>query len=357
MEISSWPSNLLSEQAVRSWIATNLPEVVSVEGPTKIEQVKSWGVAARFRVQFQTTAEQDVIFKASHSPIYTYGPDVDQLLMRYCPDQVPELLAWQAWPDKAWMLYRPFAAPHVSAQLSIEALCQIAMTMAQIQIRITEAPLSAFTALPRTAVTTLPTEFTVVMQDIMDRQWQIWQDDEPWLLTEFHVPDDLMPRLWAFTRQITDWADELAAMHWPDTIEHADLQADNAALADDGAMLIFDWEEGSIGCPFFSLFRLLFDARQLDIEQGRSPAVYDGNYSPGELAIRQVYIETLPWRTLAERARAFDLAMCLAPFRTIHNGMLFAAAQGRIKGNPRECAMLSSWAVQRWEAFGHGSKT
>lgn len=357
MEIPSWPANLLSVQAVRSWIATRLPEVVSVEGPTKIEQVKSWGVAARFRVQFKATGEQEVIFKASHSPLYTYGPHVDQLLMHYCPDQVPELLGWQTWPDKAWMLYRPFAAPHVSAHFSIAALCQIAKTMAQIQIRIAEAPLSAFTAIPRTAVATLPTEFAVVMQDIMDRQWQIWQDDEPWLLTEFHVPDDLMPRLWTFTGQVTDWAEELAALHWPDTIEHADLQADNAALAGDGSMLIFDWEEGSIGCPFFSLFRLLFDARQLDIEQGRSPAIYAGNYSPGELAIRQVYIETIPWRTLAERARAFDLAMCLAPFRTIYNTMLFATAQGRPQVVPSVCARLSSWAVCRWETFVHGPKT
>lgn len=355
MEISSWPANLLSVQAVRAWIATSLPEVVNVEGPTKIEQVKSWGVVARFRVQPKEDNEQEVIFKASHLSLFTYGPDVDQLLMRHCPDHVPELRFSQQWQDKAWMLYRPFSAPRVSAQLSVEALCYIATTFAQMQTRIATVPMTELAAIPRTQVTALPIQFAIVMQEIINRQWHIWHKDEPWLLTEFHIPDDFVAQLNSFKARFANWVNELAAMGWPDTIEHADLQVDNATLDQDGQILIFDWEEATIGCPFFSLSRLLDDARTLDQEQGRIDGAYKEFYSPSELAIRQAYIEALPWQTLAERGRAFDLAICLAPIREISQGIIFAAAQGWQKGIPPQVAMLSTQALRRWETFRHDS--
>ena len=116
-------------------------------------------------------------------------------------------------------------------------------------------------------------------------------------------------------------------------------------------MILFDWEEATLGCPFLSLYRLLDDARTLDIQAGRTAIIYDGRYAPSELAVRQAYIEALPWQTLPERGRAFDLAMCLAPVRAIHDGMGFAAAQGWPKGIPPQVAMLSTQALLRWEAF------
>lgn len=351
MERSKWPIHLVDEEEVRAWIASTLPDVSAVEGPIKIEQVKSWGVVARFRVLSQGGDAQEVIFKASHLPLFTYGPVVDQRLMRYCPEHVPVLLGSQRWADKAWMLYQPFAGTRVSAQLSEATLCQIAVTFTQVQSRITQAPTSDFAAIPRTSIAALPAQFAAVVQEIEERQWPIWHNDERWLLTEFQIPDDLIPRLKAFSTQFAHWAAELAAMRWPDTIEHADLQADNAAFAQGGTMILFDWEEATLGCPFLSLYRLLDDARTLDIQAGRTAIIYDGRYAPSELAVRQAYIEALPWQTLSERGRAFDLAMCLAPVRAIHDGMVFAAAQGWAKGIPPQVAMLSTQALLRWEAF------
>lgn len=264
MERLIWPDDLLDEAQVRSWIATTVPAVSTVAGPIKIEQVKSWGVVARFTVRFNDHREQEVVFKASHLPLFTYGPVVDQLLMRYCPDYAPELLGWQQWDERAWMLYRPFSAPRVSTQMSAERLSQIATTFAYLQTRIAEAPPAEVTAIPRTVVAALPTQFEAVIREIVDRQWQIWHNDEPWLLEEFQIPADLIRRLRAFTAQVARWADELASIDWPATIEHADLQADNAVLTTAGTILLFDWEEATIGCPFFSLYRLLDDARTLE---------------------------------------------------------------------------------------------
>lgn len=353
MERLIWPDDLLDEAQVRSWIATTVPAVSTVAGPIKIEQVKSWGVVARFTVRFNDHREQEVVFKASHLPLFTYGPVVDQLLMRYCPDYAPELLGWQQWDERAWMLYRPFSAPRVSTQMSAERLSQIATTFAYLQTRIAEAPPAEVTAIPRTVVAALPTQFEAVIREIVDRQWQIWHNDEPWLLEEFQIPADLIRRLRAFTAQVARWADELASIDWPATIEHADLQADNAVLTTAGTILLFDWEEATIGCPFFSLYRLLDDARTLDTEQGWRPQTYADWYSPSELVVRQAYIKAIPWHSVPERTRAFDLAMCLAPIRAIHDGILFAAAQGWPKGIPPQVAMLSAQALRRWEALAH----
>ena len=77
----------------------------------------------------------------------------------------------------------------------------------------------------------------------------------------------------------------------------------------------------------------------------------DELYSPSEQAIRQAYVAAIPWRSLAERERAFDLAMCLAPIRTIHDGILFAATQGWRNGIPPQVDMLSMQALRRWEAM------
>jgi hypothetical protein len=53
----------------------------------------------------------------------------------------------------------------------------------------------------------------------------------------------------------------------------------------------------------------------------------------------------------ATLGRAFELAMCLAPIKTIHEGSAFAQARGRPFGVPAQAAMLVGTALRRWDGF------
>jgi hypothetical protein len=343
----AWPSAPLpSADEAALWISRTLPGQPSVEGPLRVEHVKGWGVVARFRVARAETGGQEVIFKASHLPLFTHAPRIDEMLMRCCPGDTPQLLAAQSWGDHVWSLYQPFAGTLVTALKSVDAIGQLAEQFARIQVRVADLPPEATAGIPRSSLADLPAQFDAVLQDVVDKQWAVWQARR---MAQHQIPTDLVARLAAFRPRLLAWAAELAAFGWPLTIDHVDLHSDNAVLTPAGRILIFDWEEATLGLPGLSMDRLLDDARALDEERGHVPPHWDGGrYSPAELAVRDAYLRVLPWGSLADRQRAFDLALCLAPIKTTHEGRVFGIAQGWPNGAAGQAAQLLTKACRRW---------
>ena len=293
----TWPDGLTDVLAVTQWISETLPGNPTVSGPSRIYQVKKWGIVAQFDLRISSNVES-VVFKASHLSMFTYCPLVDAMLWRRCPKHVPEILAYETWADRAWYLYRPFTARLVSSICGGGPIEEIARAFAEIQGIVAAQPESELVSIPRVPLDGLP-----------ERVEELRCASE-----EFEFPSELhdLPELLAM------WTDELVDMAWPDSIDHVDLQRDNAAATEDGAVLIFDWEEAVLGCPFFSIHRLLWDAEEF----GRRDQVL------------QAYLEGLPWGSSGDRRRALDLARCLSPVQREVERAAYRVAQNWPKINP-----------------------
>ncbi len=349
----AWPADLLDAAEAADWIAAVLPGRPAVAGPIEIYRSKEWGVTARFAVG--TTRHNSsrpaggdprqpdgVVFKASSLPLFSSSPAVYELLTPRFPDCAPELLAWDRRGEQTWTLFRPFAGRKLSEVRSLEGLVELARTVARIQAGIARLPHGETARLPYLSVQTLPVLFEALLRDIRDRHLALWRADG-WLAARgIALPDDPRGALARFQQRVEAWSAELKAGGWPDAIDHVDLHTDNAVLQDDGRVLIYDWEEAIVGCPFFSLDRLLADAREYATGADGVGAAR---------AVRDAYLDALPWQTRERRGRALDLALRLAPIKTAYEGEIFAEARGWADGHPRLTAWCMARALQRWGAL------
>jgi len=290
-ELSNWPRNLMEIRSVLDWITNVLPGHPAVSGPSRIFQSNTWSVVAQFDASYTKDVER-LVFKASHLSLFVHGPTVDSLLGRICPQNVPEIITYETWTDRAWCLYRPFSARVISSMADGGPMEGIARTFAEIQSLVSQQPPSKLAMIPHVALDQLPERFEVLRKESQDFECPTALDNLPSLISK--------------------WTDEMVGMEWPDSIDHVDLHRDNAAQRDDGSVLIFDWEESVVGCPFFSIDRLLWDAEEF----GRTDQVL------------QAYLELIPWGSLNDRRRAFDLARCLSPIQREVERANFRKAQG-----------------------------
>jgi thiamine kinase-like enzyme len=154
-------------------------------------------------------------------------------------------------------------------------------------------------------------------------------------------------RMRGWTPRLVAWADELGASSIPISVDHVDFLPHNAVVQADGSVLVYDWEQAVVGCPLFSLDVLFLYAQQ--ISRGDDWLVEPERETPETHAVRRAYLEALPWGSPADRARAFDLAMCLSPIR-------YAWIEQRMAirhGNERQWSNNMAWwltrALARWE--------
>lgn len=342
-DANTWPSELVEAAEVRAWIAHALPRQPGVVGPLAVFQAKEWGVTARFgATSGGSSTEYDIVFKASALPLFRDAPLVESLLSRTCPAMVPELLAWERRGNAAWMLYRAFSGVSVAAMGDLSPLLGMARVLAAIQGSIAVLAESELAPLPRVPLREFPAIFDTVLADVRARQLAFWRDEGRDLVAQFSLPDDVGERMAAFRREIPRWVDELAAGGWPLSLDHVDLQSDNAVVRPGGGILIYDWEEANLSCPFFSLDRLLDDARDLAGEDG-------------ERQLRAAYLDALPWGTRVARERALSVALCLSPLKHAYEALRLADALGWREGAPHVTAWALARALPRWQAFAAAS--
>jgi hypothetical protein len=106
------------------------------------------------------------------------------------------------------------------------------------------------------------------------------------------------------------WAEELA--QGPVSIDHPDVQDTNALVRDgDGSIVLLDWEEAMVGCPFFSLHRLLKDAEAAHIMH----------------PVLRAYVDSVRvWGDAKTLRRWTELALALAPLKLANEARAFARA-------------------------------
>jgi hypothetical protein len=340
----TWPATLVDAGEVRRWISSVLPGLPPVIGPLLVHQAKEWGVTASFAAAGAQARE--VVFKAAAHPLFVAAPHIYELLSRSCAGSVPELLAWtQPRLGQTWSLFAAFEGPTIQALHTPAALLQLVRVFARIQTQVAVLPAAALDGLPRTPPGNIPAYFDAVLLELRERQQPLWRGRASQLAQQFHLPDDAAERLVAFRAQVQRWTEELLGSALPASIDHVDLHWENAVVQPNGRILIYDWEEATISCPLFSLDRLLNDARELDLGEAAAwcAAADQRGLTPTEHALRNAYLDALPWGTREMRERAFDLALCLAPIKTAYETMAFADALGW--GD--EPSLGAAWAVSR----------
>jgi hypothetical protein len=266
---------------------------------------------------------------------------------------VPELLAWSdRGHGQTWSLVAPFEGVPVEEVRTAEALVGIARTLADIQRAMAALSPEEASGLPHTPVAHIPCMFDAVLRDLAERQAPLWAGAGRELAEQFCLDAGVPARLAAHRADVDRWTRELLARGIPDSIDHVDLHWGNAVVQPDRRILIFDWEEAVLSCPLFSLDRLLNDARELDLgeEAAWSGASRAAAYTPTEAALRDAYLDALPWGTREDRARAFALAMRLAPVKTAYDGIVFADALGWGGEPSLPVAWAASRMLARWEA-------
>jgi aminoglycoside phosphotransferase (APT) family kinase protein len=198
----------------------------------------------------------------------------------------------------------------------VDGLVALAQATARVQAAVSALPDAERRGLPHSPVERLPEWLDELVADVGRRHPRAR-----------HVLD----RLGRLRAPVGEWTAELLAGGWPDSIDHTDLHARNALIDERGLVRIVDWEEAVVGLPFFSLDRLLEDARALG----------------ASIAVRDAYLGALPWKSLRERRRALEVALALAPIKVAHECLVFWRARGRPSGNPYLTDFFALRALRR----------
>lgn len=347
-ENDQWPEDLWPIAEVTDWITSTSHDIVSVSGPTHLYNDKGWGTTAEF-----TTNHEAVVFKGCKLPLFVNGVKNDELLTRYCSQNVPPLLASMKRPgQETWALYQAIRGPEVRDVGQFEHILDMARTLATIQVTVAELPEAEIAPLSYTPIEQIPQMLDHVIKLVAERYLDAWCQDESALLYEFDLTEDILEWLDYFRPKVVDWTEELIAGEWPLSIDHVDFHSSNAIAEENGNLRIIDWEEAILSCPFFSIYRLLFDADDF-VEDPTNIPQTEGRLllTPNQMAVRNAYLDALPWQTRGKRERAFDVAMCLAPIKMAYEGEPFNEAVGRTNGSPTHAARCISHALHFWQAM------
>ena len=334
-DMPRWPEAVIPQSSARDWIRGALPGMPVISGPDTIARSKEWSVTASFSARWRDGREQFLFFKAIWGGMFPAAPWVYTLVRRVARQSAPALAAWTPRPDGAWMLFKAGDGRPLASE-SLPELMELARTLARIQVAVAALPATAVAGLPVVRVADLPAMFDTLVADIRDRQLAFWLDVAPELAEQFCLPADLLEQLARFRPFITRWSEQLAAGGWPLSVDHVDVQSENAWLSDGGVVLL-DWDEANLSCPFFSVDLLLDDA----FECGGSAAVE---------AVLSAYRDTLPWGTPELRAEAIRLALCLSPIKHAFEAQQLAARTGWPEGSPHITAWALGRALPRWRA-------
>ena len=222
----TWPHEQIDLDAVSHWVAS----ICGCEAePPEILQTKRWGVTARFG---------RVVLKASFTPLFPQVTEIHALLEQISPEGAPRLICSEMVDGQLWTLFEFLNGPTAEGTGTAEALEATARELGRVQAAVAKLDL---TKLPTLDVRCVP---ALLLEDDLSDQPAEWVD---WLR-------DAQPVLQRDAEALADV---------PSSLDHPDMNGSNAILRDDGRAILLDWEEATIGCPLFSLDRLLNDAKEL----------------------------------------------------------------------------------------------
>lgn len=267
----AWPNEHITLDAASRWIASACEREVD---PPDILQTKQWGVTARFG---------SVVFKASFTPLFPQVIDVHNLLERIVPEGAPRLIASEMVDGQLWTLFEHIQGATAGEVGTPGALEATARELARVQAAVAKLDL---TGLPVFDVRRLPG--ALLEDELSDQPAELVQ----WLR-------DAQPSL---------QLDAAALADIPLSLDHPDVNGSNAIILNDGRAILLDWEEATVGCPLFSLDRLLDDAHELSAVE----------------TVRDGYLDTF----CAGGLEQFERAMRLVPLKLALENRAFARRLG-----------------------------
>ena len=268
-------------------------------------KIRPWSAVLR-----QPTGAGDVYFKAN-LPALANEPELTRLLHRICPEHVLDVLADE--PGEGWMLQAdggPTMRSRLDGTDDLDRWERMLAVYAEVQVR---AAGRAGELLGTGAPDRRLPELRRLFEELASS------------------PEHADLR--GLAGKVGELAAELDSHGLPATIDHSDLHAGNV-LAPGERYVIFDWHEGAVTHPFFSM---LVATRWLAHNHGVEPGSAD------DRRLRDAYLE--PWAAYGSRAdlrAALDVALQVGPltralgWSRVLDGMP-AAAAGEWAGH------LSGW--------------
>ena len=268
---SDWPEDRIPLATAKEWVSSVCGH--SVESP-KVLRIKSWGVTARFG---------SAVLKVAYTPLFPQVVDVHKVLKLIEPKAAPRLIAHVELDGQHLTLFEFLPGSTAEESGTSEALVAVAGELARVQTAASKLDLSGLPAFP--------------VEDIVN------------LLLEDDL-SDLPTELVQWLRKTEDAfrLDARALAEFPVSLDHPDVNASNAIVQPDGNVILLDWEEVTVGCSYFSLDRLLDEAR----EQSAVDAVCEA------------YLKNLPWGT----REGLERAMRLVPLKLAWENRTYARKLG-----------------------------
>jgi aminoglycoside phosphotransferase (APT) family kinase protein len=258
----TWPNERINLEAATRWISSACKQEVN---KPEILRTKQWGVTARF---------DSYVFKAGFTPLYPHVIDVHALLERIEPKGAPRLIASENVDGQLWTLFEYIQGATAEEVGTIGALEAMARELARVQMAVAKLDL---TGLPIFDVRRLPG--TLLEDDLSDQPAELTQ--------------------WLRDSQSSLQLDANALAEIPPSLDHPDMNMSNAIILSDGRAILVDWEEATVGCPLFSLDRLLNDAYELSaVETVRD--VYLDSFCPGGLELVECAMRLVPLKLALE---------------------------------------------------------
>jgi hypothetical protein len=245
-------------------------------GAAEEVKIRPWSAVLR-----QPTSAGDVYFKAN-LPALANEPELTRLLHRICPEHVLAVLADE--PEEGWMLQAdggPTMQSCLDGTDDLDRWQGMLGVYGEVQVR------------------TAGHVEELLGAGAPDRRLP-----ELRRLFEELVSAAEHAHLLHLAGKVAELAAELDSYRLPATIDHSDLHAGNV-LAPGDRDVIFDWHEGAVTHPFFSM---LVATRWLAHNHGVEPGGTD------DRRLRDAYLE--PWTaygSLTELRAALDLALRLGP--------------------------------------------
>jgi len=291
----AWPSEHINLDAASQWVATGCR--CEVDAP-EVLQLKRWGVTARFG---------SVVLKASFTPLFPQVTDIHALLERIVPEGAPRLIASEMVDGQLWTLFEHLQGPTAEEVGTPEALEATARELARVQAAVAKQDL---TGLPVFDVRRVPG--ALLEDDLSDQPVELVQ--------------------WLRNAQPSLQRDADALADVPPSLDHPDMSGSNAIMLDDGRVILLDWEEATVGCPLFSLDRLLSDAHELSAVEAVASAYLD-TFSACESEQLDRAMRLVPLK-LAHEFRAYARALCLPTPHTRLTTLLLELTQMRSTEGP-----------------------
>lgn len=302
----SWPEDMVPRDDMRAWLSSVLPGQPQIAPQVTPLGVKRWGATGAFLAD-----GVPVVGKHAQPALYPTAPAVHRFVQDVAPHAIAPLLATEDGPGWQRTAFGFVEGPTADAR-GVASRVEVARTLAAIQVA------AADRSAPGLPSYHLPDLVDDLIADVL-----AVGDQDPSLLGRLSVAADLLH----------DYAEELAAAV-PVSIDHRDMNQENAIIPDQGPVVILDWEEARLGCPLLSLSRLLQDAE------------------PYQEEITEAYTEGLT--SWGDVRPLIDRANIVAPVKSVHEARAYARAlawPAPYANHERETTRLLTLALDRLDTL------